>query len=195
MKTAKDVLDFWFPSSTLSEQDLKRWFSGGEEQDIEIQNLFLTLHKQLRKGLPQNWPANSDNVLAAIIVIDQFSRNLFRGSAQAFEWDSVAIELAQFGWDQDLFQNRAFAQQAFSLLPFVHSEQLDLHEQANVKFEELANKSNQDPILTGFLSSAKEHRAIIETFGRYPHRNEVLSRASTPAEIEYLESGAKRFGQ
>ena len=193
-KTIDDVLQFWFANPAANEADRQRWFNGGGALDEEIRQRFLRVHEQLRNGLPAEWPANSEGLLAAIIVIDQFSRNLFRGTAQAFAWDSLAIGWATTGWDRGWFAALPEAQQCFSLLPFVHSEQLALHDIALEQLTRLSNDS-QDPILTGFLSSAIEHRAIIADFGRYPHRNDALQRNSSPAEVQYLASGPQRFGQ
>ena len=190
------VLDYWFGQNDPPEEIYrKRWFSGEKDVDNEIRSNFLTLHQQLRSGLPEEWKDNARAVLASIIVLDQFSRNLFRGTATAFSWDPLAVDWAQQGLIDNLFKELTYSQQAFTLLPLIHSESLTLHDQAISHYERLVSAAHQDPILTGFLSSAKEHRAIIKHFGRYPHRNAVLNRASTQTELEYLNSGGRRFGQ
>jgi uncharacterized protein (DUF924 family) len=122
--------------------------------------------------------------------------NSVRGKAKAFAWDALSVRWVQQGWKTDLFETLTPIQQAFSLLPLIHSENLPLHDLAIKHYEQLTTLlKDQDSILTAFLSSAKEHRAIIKLFGRYPHRNAVLNRVSTTAEDEYLNSGGARFGQ
>lgn len=190
------VLDFWFgPDEPPSEPFRKRWFSGGAELDREIESEFGDLHELVRGGLPSDWQ-DARGKLAAIILIDQFSRNIFRGNARAFEWDALAQDWASEGWTNGLFHSLSPAYQAFAIMPLVHSESLELHDLASKYFDHaIAQAKGADTMLTGFLSSAKEHRAIIQAFGRYPHRNAVLGRTPTAAEEAYLNDGAKRFGQ
>jgi uncharacterized protein (DUF924 family) len=193
------VLTYWFGEEEQEEPPkslLKRWFAGGEEVDKEIKNQFDALHQELRSGLPKPWKGNAKATLAAIIVIDQFSRNLFRRSGEAFTWDPLACDWSLSGWESGLFNTLTPTQQAFSLMPLMHSENLSNHIACMSHFEQLlAANPSSDTILTGFCSSAQEHHDIIAMFGRYPHRNSVLNRSSTPAEAEYLQNGAKRFGQ
>lgn len=191
------VLDFWFgPDNQPSQEAIKRWFSGGKEIDSLIRTHFLPIHTKLTNGSADFSPTSPEETLAAIIVIDQFSRNLYRNSPDAFKWDSLAIEWSLQGWSSGLFSQLPVSHQAFSIMPLVHSEDIELHEKALTLFTQLNTKpSNPDTILTGFYSSALEHHDIIKRFGRYPHRNKTLGRASTDAETNYLNTGANRFGQ
>lgn len=190
------VLDYWFGSEQPpSKATTRRWFSGGAETDREIEQRFSQLHERLSQGYPEAWPQTGEALLAAIIVIDQFSRNLYRGQANAFSWDELAVQWSQQGWRSGLFERLSLAQQGFSLLPLVHSESLTLHEKAITELSRLQQQAGNDTIITGFLSSALTHRDIIQSFGRYPHRNKVLGRESTAAEKSYLADGAQRFGQ
>lgn len=194
---AKAVLDFWFGDQVPpTKEHQQRWFSGGEQTDREIHQRFGELHTQLRsQPLPEAWLNDPESRLAAILVIDQFSRNLFRGKADAFAWDDRACQWAISGWEQQAFHALPSCHQAFSLMPLMHSEKLALHSLAADYFADLIGRFPSDKTLTGFQSSAEEHRAIIERFGRYPHRNAVLGRPNSPEESRYLEKGARRFGQ
>ncbi len=191
------VLTYWFgEQDPPTEVYRKRWFTGGEIVDTEIKTRFADLHAAVSKGRPESDFANAQTLLAAIIVIDQFSRNLYRGSAQAFAWDTMAQQWSLSGWEQGIFTSLTASQQAFAMMPLMHSEALTLHERGLAILEALNNiQPETDTIITGFYSSAQEHHDIIAQFGRFPHRNKVLGRESTIAEVAYLNDGAKRFGQ
>ncbi len=191
------VLEYWFGVDQQPNEAVRKlWFNSDKEIDSQIRQKFLVLHSHLTSGNAQFDEANAHERLAAIIVIDQFSRNIYRGSATAFAWDSQAVTWATEGWDKHQFENLTAPEQAFSLLPFVHSEDIELHVRAIQLFDRLIEqKPENSAILTGFRSSAIEHRDIIKRFGRYPHRNEVLNRPSTDEETQYLQMGANRFGQ
>ena len=191
------ILQYWFgDQEPPADAVRKRWFSGGDEVDADIKARFSAVHTQIREGLAEQVLANPESRLAGIIVIDQFSRNLYRGSAQAFAWDSLAQQWALFGWDNHLFDSLSPCQQAFSAMPLMHSEDLTLHRRSLAIFQEINSRlPDTDTIITGFYSSAMQHHDIIAQFGRYPHRNSVLGRESTTAERAYLTDGAKRFGQ
>lgn len=193
----QDVLEYWFgPDQTPGKEYRQRWFSGGAETDREIQQRFGELHAYLTQAFPAEWPVHGDSLLAGILVLDQFSRNLYRGKPAAFAWDDRAVEWSLQGWEQDLFTPLAPARQAFSIMPLMHSESLTLHDQAIARLVNLQQQQQQsDTIITGFLSSAHEHRDIIARYGRYPHRNTVLGRSSSQDEKRFLADGAKRFGQ
>ena len=196
-ETANDVLSFWFGDEhPPSERYQKRWFGGGEALDRDITNRFGELHAQLSNGLSPSALTDPHQLLSAIIVIDQFGRNIYRRSALAFSWDQLAQQWAQYGLQNGYFENLSAYYQAFAAMPLMHSEDLSLHQQA-IRFYTQLKKSqpDTDTIITGFYSSALQHHDIIAQFGRYPHRNAVLGRESTPAEIAYLNDGAKRFGQ
>lgn len=192
-----EVLDYWFGDREISDQERqKRWFMASDEVDTDIRSRFLVLHSKLTNGSIEFDAFNGEERLSAIIVIDQFSRNLYRRSATAFAWDHLACEWCLQGWEGHQFDDMTPAQKGFSLLPLVHSENLEFHDRAIQLLQQLKeNSRDQDSIITGFYSSATEHRDIIQRFGRYPHRNEVLNRPSTEAELLYLQDGAKRFGQ
>lgn len=191
------VLDYWFGAQVPpDEARQKRWFRSSQATDRDIEQQFAQTHTRLRQGYPDDWPDAAKARLAAIIVIDQFSRNLFRGEATAFAWDHLATDWSLQGLERGQFDHLREAEQGFAALPLVHSESLALHDRALSFLTSVqALSTDTDGIITGFLSSAHEHRDIIARFGRYPHRNAVLNRTSTPEESAYLAEGAKRFGQ
>ncbi|MGR5390264.1 DUF924 family protein [Vibrio crassostreae] len=178
--TYQDVLEFWFDELTP-----KDWFTGGAEIDSLIESRFSELHKTATQGELFEWRQNAQGRLAEIIVLDQFSRNIGRNSPAAFSADPMALALAQEavagGFDHQLNEQ----QKSFLYMPYMHSESLLIHEQAVELFSQTGLEHNLDFEL--------KHKVIIERFGRYPHRNEVLGRTSTPEEIEFLQQPGSSF--
>lgn len=197
MSEWQGVIDYWFGAEDPPPPSyLKRWFSGGDAADKEIQTKFKSTHDAVISGDCEHWLADPIGRLAAIIVIDQFSRNLFRGKADAFAWDHLAQHWSIVGWQEKLFESLTPSQKMFAAMPLVHSENLLSQDYALAISERaLENAAQPNEILSSFHSSVHEHRDIILQFGRYPHRNDVLGRTSTRAEGKYLAAGAKRFGQ
>ena len=197
---AEAILEFWlgdaltlgWPSS--SRGDL--WFGGDAELDRQIEQSFGQLVRQAVQGGLVPWEDSVNERLALVLLLDQFTRNVFRGQATAFAGDARACALAQDGlargWDRQL----PLAGRVFLAMPMMHAESLEVQEQAVAFFTDLhanADKEQRNRVL-GNLESAREHHAIIARFGRFPHRNAVLGRVSTPEEAQYLETG-RRFGQ
>ncbi|OBT24563.1 DUF924 family protein [Vibrio splendidus] len=178
--TYQNVLEFWFDELTP-----KDWFTGGGEIDTLIESRFAKLYKAAIQGELFEWRQNAEGRLAEIIVLDQFSRNLGRNSPDAFTADPMALVLAQEavagGFDHQLNQQ----QKSFLYMPYMHSESLLMHEQAVLLFSQTGLENN--------LDFEFKHKVIIERFGRYPHRNEVLGRTSTPEEIEFLQQPSSSF--
>ena len=174
------VLSFWF--SELTEKD---WFSGSEDVDDKIRNRFSELHSELAKGTPPETRTDPNAALAAVIVLDQFSRNMFRKQPAAFSADTVALDIARHaveaGLDTQLPEDRRW----FLYMPFMHSESLVVHGWAVELFTALGVES--------VLRFELEHKAIIERFERYPHRNEILGRESTRAELDFLAAPRSLF--
>lgn len=175
------VLSFWF--GELTEQD---WFSASEEVDDKIRNRFSELHAELAKGTPQETRTDPNAALAAVIVLDQFSRNMFRKKPEAFSADTVALDIARHaveaGLDTQLPEDRRW----FLYMPFMHSEVLSDQERCVDLFKQNGGEEA--------IRYAIEHRDIIARFGRFPHRNRALGRESTPEEIAFLE-GHEGYGQ
>lgn len=198
----KDVLDYWFgDSANLEVDDLKeyfrRWFHGGKEIDKEIKTRFGKVVKQAAADELSSWENSTEGLLALIILLDQFTRNVYRGTAKAFVYDAKALRLCrkliESGTDKDL----SWPQRGFAYMPMQHAEDASMQQQGIATYMELVEDTPDDlkKVATGFLLSAREHKTIIDKFGRFPHRNTVLQRESTDEELIYLATGAKSFGQ
>lgn len=171
---AESVLDFWF-----RELAPDRHFARDEELDAMIRSRFGALHDLLLATGAAGWRDGPDCLLAAVIVLDQFSRNMYRGTARAYAGDTLALSLALEaigkGWDRDMPPERA----AFLYMPLMHAENAEAQRLCLQKFTALGNPEA--------IRYAMEHAVVIEQFGRFPSRNAALGRASTPAELEYLK--------
>lgn len=167
-----DVLEFWF--ETL---EPRNWYAKSDELDVRIKQRFEATYRQVIAGETAHWRDTAEGRLAEIIVLDQFARNMFRGSDESFYADPLALALAQeavrCGDDRKLED----VKKAFVYMPYMHSESPRVHEQAMKLFEHLPN-----------LEFEIKHKAIIDRFGRYPHRNDILGRSSTPDEIEWMKT-------
>lgn len=192
---AEDVLQFWFPNGF--DRDLPAlvrrwecWFRGGADADIV--KLFSPLLEQAARGELDAWAKEARSRLALIIVLDQFSRTIHRGTAQAFAQDSKACRLTLEGIELGHYTALETPwEKTFFLLPLGHSEKLRNLELAVKLADELVKEAppQHRSLLEFSASQAHRHRDIIARFGRHPHRNEVLGRNSTPEELEYLASG------
>lgn len=178
LSTPDSVLSFWF--DTLTPQ---QWFNTFAEVDDEIRTRFGETHTAATLGELFEWRDTPQGRLAEIIVLDQFSRNLFRNDPRSFAYDAMALVLAQEaiaqGADTDLRAEEG--RLAFLYMPFMHSESLAMHE--------IAEKLFDGPGMERNLESLRKHTKVLERFGRYPHRNAVLGRTSTPEELDMLKSG------
>ena len=177
---AADVLDFWF-----NELNPRDWFQRNDEVDARITSRFAALHRAAALGELWSWRSSAAGALAEIIVLDQFSRNIYRNDARAFATDGMALVLAQEAVRRALDRELSAPQKSFMYMPFMHSESPVVHEAAVKLFSQPGLEEN--------LPFELQHRDIISRFGRYPHRNEILRRASTPAEIDFLKT-APAFG-
>lgn len=175
---AAEVLRFWF------EEHAKDWFVKNPAFDAEIRARFLALHEAAAAGQLAHWADDARACLALVLVLDQFPRNMFRGTPRAFATDALALAAARHavarGHDRDLLP----MQKQFVYLPFEHSESLA----DQVLCCELMKDFDAE-----LLRYAVRHREIIERFGRFPHRNAVLGRESTPAELEFLKQPGSTF--
>ena len=171
-----DVLRFWF-----IELPPHAWFSGDASTDALVRMRFLTLHEELRRELPPGALMASEPALAAVIALDQFPRNLYRGQPEAFAADGAALAAAQravaLGFDRMFDPTRRH----FFYLPFMHAEDRAMQ----ARSVELCATLGDGEV----LGYARRHREIVDRFGRFPHRNAVLGRPSTPDELEFLKDG------
>jgi len=177
---ASEVISFWF-EETAPEQRFKK----DPAFDRQINERFGALHTRASRCELAEWRETAQGALAEIIVLDQFSRNLYRDSPEAFACDSLALALAQElvrrGQDQEL----PIQQRAFAYMPYMHSESPQIHCEALGLFNQ--------PGLENQLDFEQRHKAIIDRFGRYPHRNTVLGRESTEEELRFLEQPGSAF--
>ena len=174
------VHKYWFDE--LSRED---WYVKNNNIDQQITERFLPLYEQLAQRDVDQHLANSERALAAIIVLDQFPRNMFRGSAKSFASDDKALKLSIAAVAANLDNGLNADERQFLYMPHMHSEDPAMQKRCVELFE-----SFNDEHLLGF---AVRHKQIIDRFGRFPHRNEVLGRASTPQEVAFLTEPGSSF--
>lgn len=174
------VLDFWFNTLTPAQ-----WFAKSAPLDEQIREQFSALLQQAATCELWQWRSEARGRLAEIIVLDQFSRNIFRDTPRAFQQDPLALALAQEAVAQGADQTLTSVERSFLYMPYMHSESPSIHERA----VELFNQ----PGLENNLDFEYKHKAIIDRFGRYPHRNAILERASSAEEIEFLKQPGSAF--
>lgn len=177
---ARAVLDFWFREIAPA-----RWFAADPDFDATIRARFEAVVDRARRGELSAWRQTPHGRLAEVIVLDQFTRNLFRGSAEAFAADPMALALAQEAVAAGALAALSPDERAFLLMPYMHSESPAVHVDAERLFRAHAPAGNLDFEL--------RHKAIVDRFGRYPHRNAVLGRASTPEETAFLATPGSSF--
>lgn len=174
------VLDFWFSPGMES-----KWFATSESFDMLVCERFFALHKQAKQGELKEWASSREGRLALIILLDQFSRNLYRGNAESFAQDRSALALAkhalQMGDDIWYKANKPDAWRAFLYVVFMHSESMEDQRRCVDLF--LTHGPDQN------LPFARAHLDVIYRFGRFPNRNSALGRQSTPEELAFLEAG------
>ncbi|MBF2049676.1 MAG: DUF924 family protein [Leptolyngbya sp. IPPAS B-1204] len=187
------VLSFWFgdpPEAASYAQRRKFWFGKQPEFDAEIRQKFAAIYEQAAAGALDAWQQLPAGCLALVIVLDQFSRNMFRDTPQAFATDAKALQIAQQAVAQGFDQQLAPIQRIFLYLPFEHSENLaDQHQSVELTRQ----LSAEVPELADVFDYAVRHQDVIERFGRFPHRNRILGRESTPEEIEFLKQPGSSF--
>jgi uncharacterized protein (DUF924 family) len=169
------VLRFWF-----AELAPAAWFRRSAATDATIRARFLELHETLARAVPVCTSPRQG--LAAVIVLDQFSRNLFRNDARAYAADADALRLARAAVAAGFDVALGTTQREFLYMPFMHAEDRAAQDEGIALFERLGTRNAR---------YARHHRALIERFGRFPHRNAVLGRESTPEEIEHLRNAAR----
>ncbi len=174
------VLQFWF-----EETQPAVWWKKDPAFDALVARRFGVLLDSARAGELQSWRETAPGALAEVIVLDQFSRNIFRDTPQAFAQDALALVLAQEAIRRGLDRLLTIQQRVFLYLPFMHSESRLIQQDSMRLYRALGIESN--------LDFALKHKAIIDRFGRYPHRNGVLGRESTAEEIAFLATPGSSF--
>ncbi|WP_196220974.1 DUF924 family protein [Sansalvadorimonas verongulae] len=199
-KSPEEVLHYWFgeiEDGYPVSNRYKLWFSGAPEVDEEIREEFQQTVELATGGELSHWENSPHSLLALVITLDQFTRSLYRKTPAAFSGDfqarKLTLDAIQKGWDHKL----AYTERSFLYMPLMHSEELSDQELCVTKFEELYQEVSEEhkEKVKNSLHYAKDHRDIIERFGRFPHRNKTLGRTNTDEETEYLEGGASSYGQ
>jgi uncharacterized protein (DUF924 family) len=195
------ILGFWFghaaddPAEASARE--RFWFGASRETDSLIGERFASAVKAAARGEFDSWVQVPRSTLALVLLLDQFPRNIWRGTAKAFAHDAQALRTAQEAVARGHLENLAPLERWFLVLPFQHSESIeDQRESIRLSSEIVrAAPASWRPLLEGYLQFAKEHFALIEQFGRFPHRNRVLGRTLTAKEEAYLSRGGASFGQ
>jgi len=176
----KDVLTFWF-----EDVGADSWYAKDDAIDAAIRERFGALFLAVAQTTPADEPATAHGALAAVIVLDQFPRNMFRGSPQAFATDAHALAIAEAAIARGLDRELAMGERQFLYMPFQHSEDGAVQARSVELFASLGNAE--------VLRFAESHKEIVDRFGRFPHRNAVLGRTSTPEEIAFLDEPGSSF--
>lgn len=175
-----EILNFWFHEINPSQ-----WWKKDECFDHLIEQRFSAIHARVGRCELFEWRQTAQGRLAEIIVLDQFSRNMFRGSPEAFAYDPLALALAQEAVAAHADKHLDIAQRSFLFMPYMHSESPAIH---SIAMQLFMNKCSPES-----FEFEKRHQQIIARFGRYPHRNNVLGRTSTAEEIEFLKQPGSSF--
>jgi uncharacterized protein (DUF924 family) len=171
----QNLIEFWF-----SEEASKHWFNSTKAFDQTLIDSYEATWVEAEQGKLDHWQQSAAGSLALVIVLDQFPLNMFRGQAKSFSTESQSRDVARVAIDKGFDQELPASQVSFLYMPFMHSEDLD----DQVLGVELFNK----PGLESNYRFARHHYSIVERFGRFPHRNKILGRESSAAEVEYLDS-------
>jgi uncharacterized protein (DUF924 family) len=206
MDEARSIRDFWFGPLPLSAEGLNRrvrfWFGDEsaefrQRRDAEIFRRFGGLLERAASGELAPWADGPRRRLSLIILLDQFPRNMFRGTARAFAYDAQALALTLSGMQSAADAALDVVERIFFYMPLQHAESAEVQDESVAAYRRLLSEAPEELSgpFAGALRSAENHRAIIEQFGRFPHRNHALGRESTPAEEQWLGSGGDSFGQ
>lgn len=199
--TVSDIIEFWIGDAAhdavAAKQRTKLWYQSTAELDATLEARFGEHLKRAVQGELDDWMAHAEGSLALVILLDQFSRNICRGTADAFAGDSHAQVVTRHALDAGFDRELSIIGRVFLLHPLHHAEDLASHDNCVRHYEALRAEAPAEwhELLDNFLFHAREHRDVIERFGRFPHRNAVLGRISTEEEQTYLDSGARRYGQ
>ncbi len=200
MAEIEQILHFWFGEMkdglTLEDRN-EFWFMPNPEVDKMIRDRFEELVIKAGRGQLKEWENIPRGTLALIILLDQFTRNIYRGNKKAFQYDAEALRLCKQGIEKGLDSKLEVIEKCFYYLPLEHSENMDDQNKCVKLFEDLLVTVDRNKISTvkNSLDYAVLHRNIIEKFGRFPHRNKVLNRQFTQEELDFLSKQGNKFGQ
>ena len=193
------VLQFWFGDYVTDKEIIANqgslWWKKDNALDDGIHRQFGEIHTAIVSGALDSWKAEAKGMLAMIIVLDQFSRNMFRDSGQAFAQDSMALSLTREGMESGMDKALIWSQRVFFYMPLMHAESLKIQELSVKTFRELTEDvpGDEQDLAYGHVDYAIKHWEVIKRFGRFPHRNEVLDRQSTEEEIVFLQKPGSSF--
>ena len=191
MNEYQTVLDYWFgDGSDPARRQRELWFAGSARVDEDVRKRFLGEVERAERGELDHWQDSPDACLALIILLDQFPLMIFRGERRGYLDGDLALPVAHHLVGHDLHKDYTPSQRLFAYLPFEHSESLADQELALALFGEMRDL----PGMAMAYDYAVKHWEVVKRFGRFPHRNEVLGRVSTPEEIEFLKQPGSRFG-
>jgi uncharacterized protein (DUF924 family) len=197
--TIEAILEFWFGSNSddaaVAKEKSALWWSKNSQIDDEIRQYFESLVLKAAAGELSDWQSTPKGYLALILLTDQFPRNIYRDSPHAFAYDSNALAWCLDGIEQGFDRKLRPIERVFFYLPLEHSELLDHQERSVSQFRELIDRigADQKVIFAEYLDFAIQHRNIIARFGRFPHRNQILARRSTPEELVFLNEPGSSF--
>ena len=197
----EDILDFWFEGVADHPQAIAArsqvWFQSGSAFDLLCRERFGALHEQAARGELDEWQETPRGTLALVVVLDQFSRNIHRGTGAAFACDAKALACCLRARERGFDERLRPVERMFLYMPFQHTEDRERQDESVEVWKALAASAEGE--LAGYFENsighAREHRDVVHRFGRFPHRNAVLGRDSTPEEEQYLDGGAPRYGQ
>jgi uncharacterized protein (DUF924 family) len=198
-ESATSVLAFWFgeePARAATNTDCaKLWWSKQPAVDARMRERFGVLVEQAAGGWLDGWAATPEGRLALILLADQFSRNIHRGTPESFALDPLARQWTLQGLQTGAFEGLLPIQRMFAYMPLEHSESLEHQDRCVALMQALRDGASADerPTFAGFADYADKHREIIRRFGRFPHRNAILGRASTAEEIAFLLTPGSSF--
>ena len=192
---SQQVLDFWFDGDMPGKAQIKRWWYKDPDADADIAARFSDLVTEVHQHLGDKWSETAEGRLAAIICLDQFPRNIFRDQPQSFYYDEKALELCRQGIDVGAYHELPLLWQSFFFMPLMHSEALSDQNDCVEWFTRLVDQADGalKEYLVGSLDFARRHQEIVQRFGRYPHRNAILGRKSTPEELAFLSQPGSSF--
>lgn len=200
--THEDVLMYWFGAlegpEDRDKEAARKWFQSTAQDDAEMRERFRDVHEKASRGELDAWTETPRGRLALVVLLDQFSRNMWRGTPKAFAQDARAYRLACEGVARGDDQQLWPIERVFLYMPYEHQESPEAQGACLGLMQALVDDTSASAlqeVMRGYLRHAHHHHEIIERFGRYPHRNEILGRESTDEEVTYLTEGGARFGQ
>jgi uncharacterized protein (DUF924 family) len=206
-RRAQDILDYWFGPDPLAPAQIgnriRMWFGGDDPPEIrelrdeDMAERFGDLARQAAAGELDAWATSPHRLLALILLLDQMPRNIYRGTSRAFQQDEKALNLALEGMATGADAVLTPIQRVFLYMPLQHSESPDIQDESVAAFRSLVAQSAPEhrAVFEGCLNFALLHQRLVKRFGRFPHRNRVLGRRSSEAELTFLAEEGLTFGQ